>query len=71
MCFPIIVELTFFVCTWRWSCNSLHESSWWYKCCCWHLRRREGLAWFGARKLLGYCYFIGFWKICNNLIYYY
>jgi len=21
----------FILCVWRWSCNSLHESSWWYK----------------------------------------
>jgi len=29
-----ITKLTLFVCAWRWSCNSLHESSWWYRWCC-------------------------------------
>jgi len=33
--FILLHELTFFVCVWRWSCNSLHGSrhcfglSWW------------------------------------------
>jgi len=29
-----ITELTISICAWRWSCNSLHGSSWWYKWCC-------------------------------------
>jgi len=29
-----IVELTLSVFAWRWSCNSLHGSSWWYRWCC-------------------------------------
>jgi len=30
-----IVELTLFGCVWRWSCNSLHGSKWYYKWCWW------------------------------------
>jgi len=32
--FSYIIELTLSVCVWRWSYNSLHGSSWWYRWCC-------------------------------------
>jgi len=27
----MVVKLTLFVCVWRWSCDSLHGSKWWYR----------------------------------------
>jgi len=30
----MFVKLTLSVFVWRWSCNSLHRSSWWYRWCC-------------------------------------
>jgi len=31
------VKLTLSVCDWRWSCNSLHRSSWCCRRCWWDL----------------------------------
>jgi len=36
MCY-FIYKLTFSVCAWWWSCNSLHGSRWWYRWCRWRL----------------------------------
>jgi len=45
MLFSLFYKLTLSVCVWQWTCNSLHWRRWWYRWCCWSLRRREGLAW--------------------------
>jgi len=34
ICYFLIYKLTLSVCAWRWSCNSLHGSNWWYMWCC-------------------------------------
>jgi len=28
-----IYKLTLSICVWRWSCDSLHESNWYYRWC--------------------------------------
>jgi len=32
--FIFVYKLTLSVCDWRWSCDSLHRSKWWYRWCC-------------------------------------
>jgi len=33
ICFVYFHQLTLSVCDWRWSCDSLHETRYWYRWC--------------------------------------